>query len=228
MNKKCLKVAGVAVVVSLLLAACKKGDNTKLEDTNQTVSDYMSTKEGSWWMYASADGTVFIRRATGVDSTMLDKVYNFYKSTDTASQYVTPEYFGQNGQYFLTLIDLDGGQENYIAAVVNKDNPQLGDEWSNTGSITYSAIPFSLLTEGTITGVNQTIVIGNNVFDSVVETTTQLKAKPVISPSYTNCGTAKMWFKRGVGIIKSDFDISVASLYSKQYKDSLIDYHIEE
>jgi hypothetical protein len=213
---------------ALLLFSCKKGDNEKLEPNNNPVSGYMSTKQGSWWLYGSNDGSITRRIATGRDSMKEGKIYNYYENTDTMTQYFKPEYFGKNGDKFLTLADLDGTATYYMAVVVNKDNAVLGDTWSNTGSINYSGMEFSLLANGEVTGMNQTMVINGHTYTEVVEITNTLKAKPALSPAYVNCGTAKAWFKKGIGIIKADYDIHLASFFSTQYTDSLLDYHFED
>lgn len=212
----------------VLFGACKKGDNEKLEQENTPDAAFMSTREGSWWLYGSNEGDIVKRKATGRDSLKEGRTYNYYEAQDTVSQHITPEYFARNGDLFLTLIDLDGSQSNYINAVVQKDNPQLGDTWSNTGSISYSGMQFDLLTEGEITGVGQTMHLNGHTYDNVVEVTNKLKARVSMPPTpYTNCGTARMWFRKGIGVLKSDFDIAILSFYSRHYTDSLLDYHIE-
>jgi hypothetical protein len=220
-------ILAVVAASAVLLYSCKKGDNEKLDDNNNTVSDYMPTKAGSWWLYGSNDGSITRRVATGKDSLKEGKVYNYYENTDTATLYFKPEYFGKNGDKFLMLVDLDGSATNYMAVVVNKDNAVLGDTWSNTGNISYSGMSFNLLAEGEVTGVGQTLVINGHTYTDVLELNNKLKAKPVLSPIYSDCGTAKAWFKKGVGIIKADYDIHISSFYSKQYTDSLLDYHFE-
>lgn len=228
MKKYILYFVALVALPCITLTACKKGDNEKLDGDNDPISDFMSTKEGSWWMYGSNEGTVTIRRATGKDSTMLERVYNYYETTDTASQYVNPEYFGKNQDKFLMLVDMDlnGNKQNYINVVVQKDNPTVGDSWSNTGSLTYAGMPFDLLTEGEIKSIGGTMVLNGATYTEVTEIENQLKFKPKLHPVYAKCGTARMWFAKGIGIIKSDFDISIGSLYSRQYTDSLLSYHL--
>jgi hypothetical protein len=216
------------VALTGLFSSCRKGINEKLDDNNNPVSGYMSTKAGSWWLYGATDGTITHRVATGVDSVKLDRVYNYYETTDTVSKHITPEYFGKNAGMFLMLVDLDGNQTNYMNVAVQKDNAQVGDTWSNTGDITYSGMKFDLLAEGEVMSVNTTMTINGHTYTDVAEIRNKLKAKPVLSPFYTNCGTATMWFKKGIGIIKADYDISISSFFSKQYTDSLLDYHIQE
>lgn len=224
---KHLKIAIVlTVALSELFFSCKKGANEILDDNNDPVTDYMSTKQGSWWLYAANDGTVTRRVSKGIDSVKLGRVYNYYETTDTVSQHITPEYFGKNAGMFLMLVDLDGSETNYMNVVVQKDNPQVGDTWSNTGDITYSGLTFDLLAEGEVMAIGGVMTINGHTYTDVVEIKNKLKAKQTLQPFYTNCGTVKMWFKRGIGILKADYDISIASFFSKQYTDSLLDYHI--
>lgn len=229
MMKKYLRYFFALVALpSITLTACKKGDNQKLDGDNDPISDFMSTKEGSWWMYGSNEGSVTIRRATGKDSLMLERIYNYYETTDTNSQYITPEYFGKNKDNFLMLVDMDlnGNKQNYLNVVVQKENPQVGDSWSNTGSLSYAGMPFDLLTEGEIKSTGGTMVLNGTTYTEVTEIENKLKFKPKLHPIYAKCGTARMWFAKGIGIIKSDFDISVGSLYTRKYNDSLLSYHI--
>lgn len=218
----------LVVILSGIFYSCKKGANEKLEENNDPVSGYMSTKAGSWWLYGANDGTITRRRATGIDSVMLGRVYNYYETTDTVSLHVTPEYFGKNSDKFLMLVDLDGNQSNYMNVVVQKDSSQVGDSWSNTGDISYSGMKFDLLAEGEVVSINGTMSINGHTYTNVVEVNNVLKAKPILFPTYTNCGTVRMWFQKGIGILKADYDISISSFFSKQYTDSLLDYHIEE
>ncbi len=210
-----------------MLAACKKGDNEKLGGDNVPITGFMSTKPGSYWTYGSNEGSVTIRRATGLDSIKEGRTYSYFETTDTTSHYITPEYFGKNGDLYVMLIDMNGKQEDYFTVVVQKDSAQVGDNWSNTGSITYGGMKFNLLTEGEVVSVGGTLTINGNTFKEVVEIRNKLKGKPVTLPAYVDCGTATMWFAKGIGIIKSDFNISIAGAYKRQYRDSLIDYHIE-
>lgn len=229
MRKYILPVATLSLLAAMSLTACKKGDNQKLDGDNNPVSDFMSTRADSWWMYGSNEGTVTIRRATGKDSTMLGRIYNYYETTDTTSQYITPEYFGKNQDKFLMLVDMDlnGNKQNYMNVVVQKENPAVGETWSNTGSLSYGGFPFDLLTEGEVKATGGTMVLNGITYTDVTEIENALKFKPKLTPIYAKAGKARMWFAKGIGIIRSDFDISIGSLYSRKYNDSLLSYHIE-
>ncbi len=226
----CTRFFAVAFLSMITVwASCtKKGDNTKLQDENEPVSEFMPTTPGSWWMYASNEGDVTIRRATGRDSVKEDRTYSYFETTDTVSAYVTPEYFGKNGDLYIMLIDVDGSQENYYTVVVQKENAEVGNTWSNTGSITYAGNKFNLLTEGEVVSTGGTLTINGKTYTDVVEIKNKLKAKHVLMPNYVSCGTAVMWFSKGVGIVKTIFDISIMDVYKRKYTDSLLDYHIEK
>lgn len=218
-----LSLAGLTLMVSCK----KKGDNQQLNSDNQVSVDFMSTKEGSWWQYNSSDGNQYKRAATGRDSFKAGLTYNYYESTDLNSGHITPEYFGKNNDKYLMLVDLSGTESNYMAAVLSKDNPVVGETFENTGSFTISGFPIDTKIEGEITAVNLTMTVNNNTFNNVVEVTNTLKAKPTATPLFTNCGTVTLWYSYGVGVLKEDFDIHILSLYNRHYTDSLIDYHIE-
>jgi hypothetical protein len=217
-----IAVAGAA----LLLTSCrKKGDNEHLEDENKP--SFMSSQAGSWWMYGSNEATVTKRVATGLDSMMMGLQFDYYEKTDTNTQYVTAEYFAINGENYLMLLDLDGSQTHYMNVIINKDNAVQGATWDNTGSVQYSGINFTLKTEGTVIETGATMTVNGITYTDVTTTKNVLKGKPSISPSFVNCGSVTMSFAKDVGIIKSDFDISILGYYTRQYQDSLLAYHIE-
>lgn len=227
--KLTLKSLLILFVFGFLLSSCKKkvGDNDKIVKPNDKVTDYMSTKSGSWWLYASRDGFVVKRNATGLDSMVMGFKYDYYLTVDTNSQAETPEFFAKNEDKYTMLIDMDGTQSNYIMGIVQKDSTFVGDSWTNTKSMTYSGIPVDLLIEGEVKAINQTLTINGNTFTNVTEVRNTLKAKTVITP-YINCGYVNMWFSKGVGVIKTDFNINIMSgAYTKKHTDSLIQYHIE-
>lgn len=228
-----IKTIFLFTVAVIIFSACKKGDNQKLLDENESVTEIMSTKSGSWWLYGSNEGIVTRRVATGRDSFKLERTYNYYETTDTTTGHITPEYFGKNGNNYIMLVDLDGNETEYINVIVQKENPQTGDKWSNTAERKYSGIPFNIRTDGKIVSTGGTMTINGNTFTNVTEVENALKVKlaPELDIQYKDCGKVRMWFARGVGIIKSDFDISIKlafiKAYSRHYADSLVAYHIE-
>src|SRR5690606_6614623 len=206
----------------------KPGDNEKLKDENEPVGDFLPSSEGSYWLYASNEGNVNRRVATGRDSVYNGKSYDYFENTDTTTEFVTPEYFGKNGEFYLMLLDLDGSQQNYLDLIVMKDNPKVGDEWTNTGSINYSGLGFDLKTEGEILSVGGTEVINGVTYTDVITTKNVLKGKPAATPSYINCGSVQMSFVKGIGVIKTTIDIEILSFYNRYYSDSLLEYQIED
>jgi len=212
----------------LFAASCKKGDNHKLDPDDQVPVDYMSTQPGSWWLYASnEDDVVYRRMATGLDSVKDGFTYNYYESYDTVYQRTTPEYFGKNGDKFLMLIDLFDDQQQYVTVVLSKDDPVVGDNWINTESFTYSGIALAAKFECEVVATGLSMTINGKHYNNIVQLKNELKARPSISPIFANCGTVMIWYSKGIGIIKRNFDINILSLYKRQYTDSLIDYHIE-
>lgn len=229
--RKLFKIVLIFAGICMVLPACKKGDNQKLLDENEPVSSIMSTKAGSWWLYGSNESIVTRRVATGRDSFMLERNYDYYETTDTTTGHITPEYFGKNGNNYIMLVDLDGSESDYINVIVQKEDPQVGDEWSNTANKTYSGIPFNVLTEGKIVSTGGVMTINGTTYTDVTEAKNTLKVKPALALSYINCGSIVMWFSKGVGVIKTDFDIKIdiafITAYSRHYTDSLLSYHIE-
>lgn len=225
-----LKISCFLFTSLLIFSSCKKkiGDNEKLNEPNAPVSGYMATTSGSWWKYASRDGnTLITRNATGRDSLKNGSVFNYYETIDENTQAITPEYFAKKANSYVTLIDMDGSQNHYLMAIVQTENPEIGDEWSNTGSLSFSGIQVDALIEGKVIGTNQMVTINGQNYSNVVEVHNKLKAKAGILP-YTDCGTIKMWFSKGIGVIKTDFNINImGGLFTKQYADSLVSFHLE-
>ncbi len=215
-----------ATLICLAASCKKKGENEKLDKDNDPNSSFMSNKEGSWWLYGVSNGTINRRTATGRDSTQLDKVFNYYELQDTVTYDILPEYFGKNKDFMLMLTDIDGGQTNYALIVIYKEDGKVGDSWTNTGNFTFSGVPIQGKIEGRIESTGGSMTIGDKTYQEVTLIHNDLKAKLVGSPVYTDCGTAKLWFAKDIGIIKSDYDFHIASFFSRQYRDSLLDYHI--
>lgn len=218
----------LAAGMLLFAVSCKKGDNHKLDPDDQVPVDYMSTQPGSWWLYASnEDDVVYRRMATGRDSVKDDFTYNYYESYDTVYDRTTPEYFGKNGDKFLMLVDLFDDQQQYVTVVLSKDDPVVGDNWINTESFTYSGIPLDAKFECEVVATGLSMTINGKTYNNIVQLKNDLKARPSITPLFADCGTVMIWYSKGIGIIKRNFDIHILSLYTRQYTDSLIDYHIE-
>lgn len=218
---------------SLLFTACKKkeGDNTKNDpDKQESVAEYMSTKPGSYWYYQSNEGNIHYRTATGLMEVVNGRKYDLYLSYDTNSvmKEEVKNYYAKNENKYLTLIDLDGKQENYLEAIVYQDNSKIGDEWLNTGTVKLSGFNVDVEIYCKVVDNNATKVINGVTYDSVFVTKNTLKARQLpLVPTFVNVGTVDMWFKKGIGILGSNFDISILSLYSRQYNDELIYFHIE-
>lgn len=217
------------VFILLILASCKKreGDNEKLDDEkNESVKEIMPTTFGSWWIYGSTEGNVVKRQATNKDSIKMGVLYNYYESVDTNTGYVTPEYYAKNELFYLRLLELDSTQTNYIPTIVFKDSALVGESWTNTGTVGFGIINVDVLIEGEVVEIIDKMTMSGFEFENVVKTTNKLKAKFGPTP-WTDCGEIEMWFCKGVGIIKSHFDIQIPMMYNRTLTDSLLNYHIE-
>lgn len=221
-----LNALSVGLFCIVAFSQCKKdGVNQHLDPSKQTANDYMSTKGGSWWLYGTADGKVYKRKATGKDTMKNGLKFSYYESVDTNSQFITPEYFGKNNNYYVTLFDLDGGQTDYMTVVIMQDSAVTGSSWSNTE--TYKS-NYDLLVESDVVSAGGTLTVNGKTYNDVSEVFSHLKAKPKTIPTYIDCGTINVWFAKGVGLLKQDVNISVLGIYALQHQDSLMDYHIEQ
>jgi hypothetical protein len=225
----------LSALVLIGFASCKKkgGDNQNIDSTKKQKFDIMSTKSGSWWLYNADDGAIFYRYATSTDSNVGGLLYDYFYRIETTSvmKEKIPEYFGKFDGKYLSLIDLDGKQKNYITYVILKDNPYNGQEWINTETRKIEGWNLDMLIESKVIDINEQLIINGNTYDSVIHVYNNLKAKSVLLPGYIKCGTLEVWFKKGVGIIKDKGNIDIApagvSLVKKDYGDELQDYHIE-
>ncbi len=226
------KIISIATLFSLflLINSCKKkkGDNENLDqNNNNTVEGYMSTVEGSWWLYGTNEGAVVIRSAKGEKATVNNFEYDYYTSTDTNTKWITPEYFAENEQKYLMLIDLTGEQKDYIPAIVTKENPKVGEKWTNTHTMNYQSINFDLLIEGEIVEIIPVMNINGKEYTDVVKVNNALQAKFFLIPQYQDCGNTVMYFSKGIGVLKTEININIMTFYNRNYSDSLLDYHLE-
>lgn len=226
--KTSLLILGIAVAAS----ACKKkeGDNTKLDPNNNTsIEGYMSTKAGSWWLYNTSESKILKRTATGLTKEKDGFVYDLYKMVDTTSsmQEEIDDFFAKNEENYISLLDLDGSQTNYVRAIIYKENAPIGNTWENTHTMSYSGLNFDILITSEIKGVNETKVINGVTYDSVFVTYNKLQGRQLpLFPLWQDCGYVELWFKRGVGILKREYDISILNVFSRTYHDEILSYHI--
>lgn len=213
----------------LTVTSCKKeqGDNQHLDPEDQMPNDYMSTQPGSWWMFGTADSTVIIRRATGIDTLKDDLIFSYYEVEDTNTKFINPEYYGRNNQWYVTLLDVFGNQSEYVRVILLKDDAQAGNTWSNTETLTYLGLPCDLRIESTVVSTTGSITLGGHTFDNIIEVSNNLKAKLSIQPDFMDAGHMKVWFARSVGLIKRDIHLKLNNFDLQQHRDSLIAFHIE-
>jgi hypothetical protein len=222
-------------LLALVIGACtkKNGENKNLDPNNTQVFDIMSTKKGSWWLYAADDGSVFYRYATGRDTLKESLLYKYYFRIDTTSRLreELPEFFGKNDGKYLSLIDVDGTYRYFITYVILKDGAYMGQKWENTERRKIQGFNLDLFIGSEVLSVNEVLEINGHRYDSVIHVYNDLKAKLVGTPLYTDVGDLDVWFRKGIGIIKEDGKIDIApvgiSLLSKTYKDHLLNYYIE-
>lgn len=216
-------------VVSLFSCKKKDGANQNLDPNKQEeASNYMSTKEGSWWLFGSRDGDVTKRIATGLDSIKNNLQFSYFEKIDTNTSYITPEYFGKNENKYVSLYDMDGSQTNYVTLVFLMDSAVAGTSWTNTQDYTYQGIKTNLYVESNVDFTDGTLTLGDTTYTQVTKVHNNLKLKLAASVAYSSVGRMDMWFAKGVGIIMEDVDVNILSTITKKYTDSLLEYHIEE
>ncbi|MGC4058029.1 MAG: hypothetical protein QM743_07890 [Chitinophagaceae bacterium] len=227
-------VCGLFLSAGLLSSCTKKnGENQNLDPNNNQTFDIMSTKSGSWWLYNADDGSVFYRYATDKDTSKDAILYKYYYRIDTTSRLreQIPEFFGKNSGKYISLIDLDGKQKNYITYVILKEGAYVGQSWDNTERRKIEGVNVDMLIESEVKSVSDVLVLNGHPYDSVIHVYNNLKAKIVGTPLYTDCGDLDVWFRIGVGILKENGNIDISpagvSLLSKTYKDYLLEYHVE-
>ncbi|MFA6151295.1 MAG: hypothetical protein WC716_08245 [Chitinophagaceae bacterium] len=232
MNRHSFKLSLLAFVL-LFFASCtkKNGENNGLNNANKQPFDIMSTKSGSWWLYSADDGSVFYRYATGQDSLVAGLTYAYFYRIDTTStmREHIPEYFGKNDGKYLSLIDVDGKEKDYITYVILKENPYTGQSWTNTETKKIQGFNVNMYIESNVVNANESITSNGKTYDSIVHVYNKLQAKLPTMVAYTNCGVLEVWFKKGVGIIKDKGNIEIApagvTLVKKDYGDILLDYY---
>ena len=213
----------------MLLAgsACKKspGVNQNLNPDEQKPVDFMSTKNGSYWRYGARNGESYTRYARDKDTMKNNLKYSYYERQNDSTGSTFPEYFGKNGEYHFTLIDLDGAQTTYLEYAFWKDSAKQGDTWNNTGQVFYQLVGnVAILIESTQSESGLTMTVGSNTFTNVVHVHSDAKA----SLLNLKVGTFDIWFVKGIGVIREEADINIANgAYVQNHIDSLLSYHIE-
>lgn len=216
------------LVIGLLgLSSCKKeGVNQGLDSNNQKKYDFMSTKGGSYWHYGSREGVRYKRFAREKDTVKNGLTYSYYeRQEDTGSGHLTPEYFGKNGQYYITLLDLDGNETNYLEYVFWKEGAKKGDSWQNTGSVNHPSVgSVNLYTTSSEIEDNTSLLLGAQTYTGVVHVHSDIRTVTL----NTKIGTMDMWFVKDIGVLREEAHINILGAYKYDHIDSLIGYHIEK
>lgn len=227
MKKIVLPVIGIFLLVLTVFSACKKtGVNQNLDPNNQKEVDFMSTKPGSYWRYGTADGEHYSRYATDKDSVVNGLNYSYYERKDDTTGSISSEFFGKNGIYHLTLVDMDvDGGGSYLEYAFWKDSANKGDSWNNVGSFNTPVVKnIQVLLESYQTDDHLTMSWGGNTFTDVVHVHSDAKATGL----NMKIGTIDIWFVKGIGVIREEAHIDVSGFYSKDFTDSLLSYHVEK
>ena len=215
------------VAIVMCFSSCRKtGVNQGLDPNDQKPYDFMSTKNGSYWHYGSREGISYKRFARERDSMKKGLKYSYYeRQEDTGAGHLTPEYFGKNGKYYVTLLDLDGSQENYLEYVFWMEGAKKDDTWQNTGSVYYAGVGnVNLYTNSKETEENTTMVSGGQTYTGVVQVHSDLRTVTLNS----KIGTLDMWFVKDIGVIRQEAHINIYGAYTYDHTDSLTDYHIQQ
>lgn len=220
-----LIIAVLACVAIVMVSSCKKsGVNQNLDPNAQKDYDFMSTKSGSYWKYGSRSGVTYTRYARGKDTVKNGLKYSYFERIDTAA-HLLPEYFGKNNQYYITLIDLDGAETTYLPYVFWKDSAKTGDSWDNTGQVYHPlAGNVDALIESDQSEDGLSMTIGSKTYTNVVHVHSDIK----VTLLSTRIGTMDIWFVKGLGVLREEFNIDIFGAYTQSHTDSLIDYHIEK
>lgn len=224
--KKTPALVLTALMGALSFTACKKdkGVNENLDPNNQEQYDFTTTKEGSYWKIGMRGEGIGTRHATGRDSVVDGFNYSYYERMVDGSDHITPEYFGKNSGFYYTLIDLDGTETNYVSYAFYKDSAALGDSWANTANITAPVVgSVNVRTESEVVETGLTMSWGGKTFENVVHVRTKLLGKVV---TWVDVGKVDVWFVRHIGVIREQADINIMSVYTRNYVDSVVDYHL--
>lgn len=225
----------VLTFVALAFSSCKKevGENKKLDPKDQKKYDLMTDRPGSWWMYGGSDSTVTILSATGRDSTVKDLFFSYYERVDTTSaeKNIMPEFFGKNADRYIFLQDLDGTFSKWIIVIFYKDGVQKNEKWVNIDEVDYLGLKFQVKVESAIKETGGVMTINAKTYTDVITIHHDFLGRlnlGGIDSDYSGLGYLDVWFVKGIGIIKKDLNITItAGDFTKQYTDSLLDYHFE-
>jgi hypothetical protein len=225
------KIYAITLIIMSILyfVSCKPkdGDNTKLNPGNQAWYDFMSSKSGSYWLFASTDGTFWTRYAREKDTVRSGKTYRYYERHDSGSISSEPEYFGKNNGYYLNMIDIDGKRTNYIDFIYWKDSTGAGTSFTNTGTADLETIgAVDIQIDCQVIEDNLTFTIAGNTIKNIIHTHCDVFGTKALLFPKSKIANIDLWFKKGEGILKQEAHLNVFGLYSRDYLDSVIEYKI--
>jgi hypothetical protein len=226
-------IASVMAGLFLVFSACvKHGINENLDPNNQKPYDFMSTRSGSYWHYGSREGISYRRFARNMDSVKNGLKFSYYeRQEDTGAGLLTPEYFGKNGTYYVTLLDLENNgsvptpDNKYLEYVFWIDDAKQGTSWQNTGMVYHPSVgDVKLYTSSKEMSDNDTLMLDTTRYTGVVHVHSDIRTVTL----NTRIGTLDMWFIKNIGVLKEEAHINILGAYVQDHTDSLIDYHIEK
>ncbi len=209
-------------------SSCTKPDDDTPVDIDTSTylpNTFMNSKEGSWWEFGSSgDSTAvdYTRYATGRDTVVEGYQMTYYRRQDHVQGYYTPEYFGTYGDQLVTMMPVDDTEENYVPYVFYIRGSAVGDTWKNTGSANFLGVSSTVKIVSELRDEGMTLSWGGHTFDSVYYVHSEIYA----SSASVHCGSLELWFSDGLGIIRGVADFDMFGVYSRYYRDSLVDYHI--
>ncbi len=228
-----MKYAMIALVLVCLcpsMQSCNKNDKddpaNNIDTSTYLPNTFINSKVGTWWEYGSSgDSGVhdYTRYALGIDTIVENYPMTYYHRKDHVTGYYTPEFFGTYGDKLVTMIPLDKTQENYLPYVFFIRGSEVGSSWENTGNASYMGINADVKIESELIETNLSMNWTGKSFDSVYHVKSEIYA----TGANIHSGTLELWFNDGLGIVKGTADFDIMGVYSKYYRDSLIDYHIE-
>lgn len=214
--------------IGLIFGACrKKGDNEKLDPSqNQSAQNLIPKDSGSWWLMNADDGSGSITLAEGLDSVVLGARYDYYRMVDTSNGKITPKFYAENDSFYISAINLERHTYQYVPAIICTVNPKEGDAWINTSQITYNGLLVDVKTEGKVTETGAQATFNGKHFTNVVKTENKLKARLHNTVVWFDCGYLNLQFAPNIGIICEDLDVHVLNFFQNKVRNEIVDYHI--
>lgn len=231
----------VLVLSVFLITSCKDkvpdGDNDPKDETPLDIGDFLPTKEGSWWLYNSTLPDQYLRKSTGKDTLKSGLMFKLFTYEAVSVGDKDAEYFGKfDGKDYYTLFTFDSVDANFFKVIILRDSCKVGDTWTNTGKMPYTAAGISgevdIIVKCEIQSITDTYSMTDTTFNNVIKMHAKLSGTTAILPSTIDCGSVTYYFAKGIGVVRQEFDIKISllgiKLFEKKHTETLFDYHIEK